>query len=149
VRRLNAEDIELIYDLCCKNEIFYQYHPPFVTHESILEDMKALPPGKEYNDKYYVGFFRCGTLVAIMDLIFDYPINHVAYIGLFMMKLEYQGKGTGSKIIAECSKYLQTLGFDKMRLGVDKGNTQSNTFWKKNGFIEVDEGEYIVMELVL
>jgi ribosomal protein S18 acetylase RimI-like enzyme len=111
--------------------------------------MKALPPGKEYNDKYYVGFFRCGTLLAIMDLILDYRINHIAYIGLFMMKLEYQGKGIDSKIIAECSKHLQALGFDKMCLGVNNGNVQSNTFWKKNGFIEVDECECFVMELVL
>ena len=29
VRRLNAEDVDLIYTLSIENEIFYQYHPPF------------------------------------------------------------------------------------------------------------------------
>jgi RimJ/RimL family protein N-acetyltransferase len=149
VRRLGEEDIDLIYDLSCRNEIFYQYHPPFVTRESIREDMSALPPDKEYKDKYYVGYFENKTLISVMDLILDYPEKKIAFVGLFMMNLEYQGKGIGSKIIAECCKYLKTLGFEKIRLGVDKGNPQSNAFWKKNGFITISEGEYILMELGL
>lgn len=149
VRRLNTEDIDMIYDLSCKNKIFYQYHPPFVTKESIQEDMRALPPGKDYKDKYYVGFFENDALAAIMDLILDYPTKNIAFIGLFMMNSEYQNKGLGSKIISECAKYLKTLGFNTIRLGVDKGNPQSNAFWKKNGFVITDEDAYTVMELVL
>ena len=44
---------------------------------------------------------------------------------------------------------LEQLGFHKIRFGVDKENPQSNAFWKKNGFIAVDESEYILMELDL
>ena len=149
VRRLTAEDIGLIYDLCRRNVIFYQYHPPLVTRESITEDMHALPPNKEAKDKYYIGFFENETLAAIMDLILGYPARDIAFIGLFMVNMEYQGKGVGSRIIAECVKYLQTSGFNKIRLGVDKGNPQSSAFWKKNGFAAVSEGEYILTELAL
>ena len=42
VRKLNINDVDIIYDMSCKNEIFYKYHPPFVTKESIIEDMEAL-----------------------------------------------------------------------------------------------------------
>ena len=149
VRRLSIEDADLIYNLSCKNKIFYQFHPPFVTMESIQEDIRALPDGKDYNDKYYIGFFEKETLVAIMDLILDYPTKDTAFIGLFMMDFEYQNKNIGSKIISECTKYLKILGFHKIRLGVDKENPQSNAFWKKNSFIVEDESEYIIMELVL
>lgn len=149
VRRLNTEDIDLIYDLSCKNKIFYQYHPPFVTRESIQEDMRALPSKKDDKDKYYVGFFENETLIAVMDLILGYPTKDIGFIGLFMMNSDYQNKGLGSKIISGCADYLKALGFHKIRLGVDKGNPQSNTFWKKNGFIVTDENEYIMMELVL
>ena len=100
VRRLNIEDTELIYNLSCKNKIFYQFHPPFVTRESIQEDIRALPPGKDYSDKYYVGFFKKETLIAIMDLILDYPMKNIAFIGLFMMDFEYQNKSLGSEIIS-------------------------------------------------
>ena len=41
VRTLGIHDVDTIYAMCCKNEIFYQYHPPFVTKESIVEDMSA------------------------------------------------------------------------------------------------------------
>ena len=149
VRRLNIEDTELIYNLSCKNKIFYQFHPPFVTRESIQEDIRALPPGKDYSDKYYVGFFKKETLIAIMDLILEYPTKDTAFIGLFMMDFEYQNKNLGSKIISESAKYLKILGFHKIRLGVDKENPQSNAFWKKNGFIAVGESEHIIMELLL
>ena len=57
VRTLGIHDVDTIYAMCCKNEIFYQYHPPFVTKESIVEDMSALPPNKRSDDKYYIGFF--------------------------------------------------------------------------------------------
>ena len=84
VRRLDLDDVDMIYDISCKNEIFYKYHPPFVTKQSITEDMEALPPNKSYDDKYYIGFFENNTLVAIMDLILDYPtekncIYRIAY----------------------------------------------------------------------
>jgi len=41
VRKLDENDVDIIYDMSCKNDIFYQYHPPFVTRESILDDMGA------------------------------------------------------------------------------------------------------------
>ncbi len=43
-RALCKNDIDNIFLLCSSNTLFYQYHPPFVTRESILKDMNALPP---------------------------------------------------------------------------------------------------------
>ena len=36
-----------------------------------------------------------------------------------------------------------------MRLGVDKGNVQSYSFWTKNNFRVVEEKDYMMMELKL
>lgn len=65
VRKLDENDLDIIFDLCCGNPVFYHYHSPFVAKESILKDMKALPSGKSYDDKFYVGFFEKESLVAI------------------------------------------------------------------------------------
>ncbi len=65
------------------------------------------------------------TLTAVMDLILDYPAEHVAFIGFFMTDTSCQKKG------------------------VDKGNPQSFSFWKKCGFTVTDETQYIFMELTL
>ena len=151
VRRLTADDVELIYGLSIENPLFYQYCPPFVTRESILEDMKALPPRTTCADKFYIGFFRDEKLIAIMDLILHYPNGQTAFIGLFMMSRAEQGKGIGSKIIEEGVCYLKGCGFHSVRLAFAKGNPQSEAFWTKNGFAktgtEHDNGGYIAVSM--
>ena len=149
VRKLTINDVDTIYDMMSKNEIFYQYHPPFVTKESVVEDMEALPPNKSYDDKYYIGFFENDSLVAIMDLILGYPTEEIAFIGLFMTNVQDQNKGIGSNIIRDTCDYLNDLGYKKVHLGVDKGNPQSYSFWLKNSFRVISENEYILMELTL
>ena len=61
-------------------------------------------------------------------------------------------EGTGTAIISDSIAYLTQLGFQKVRLGIDKGNPQSKAFWLKNGFTftgeayESDGSTIIVME---
>lgn len=149
VRKLTEEDIEAIYTLSLENPMFFQYCPPKVTRESIREDMKALPPQVDFENKYYIGFWDENKLIAIMDLIMGYPDEKTAYIGLFMMRKSEQGKGIGSSIIKECSDFLKKSGFRCIRLAFAKGNPQSKAFWLKNGFIyqgvEKDNGAYIAV----
>ena len=68
-----------------------------------------------------------------MDLITAYREDETAFIGFFMLNIKYQHKGIASRIIKESIEYLETEGYKKIRLGVDKGNPQSFSFWKKNG----------------
>lgn len=149
VRRLDQNDVDMMYEMMSRNHSFYQYHPPFVTKDSILDDMAALPPGKSSSDKFYVGFFEKDSLAAVMDLILDYPTKEIAFIGFFMTNTLYQNKGVGTGIIGEVKHYLKSLGFKEIRLGVDKGNPQSYAFWTKNNFVAIDENEYIRMRLII
>ena len=152
VRALLPVDAEMIYEVLKNNTIFYQYHPPMVTVESILEDMEALPPNKGYEDKHYIGFFSGGTLVAVMDLIDHYPQQGTALLGFFAMNSNLQGQGVGTAIISDSVTYLAQVGFQKVRLGIDKGNPQSKAFWLKNDFsftgeeYESDGSTILVME---
>lgn len=142
VRKLNDKDIDLIYNLSIGNPRFYKYCPPYVTKESIQQDMNILPPDKSEEDKFYIGFFDNHILMAVMDLIIKYPDSETAFIGLFMMEHEYQGKGVGSKIIEECVTYLKRLRFKYICLAYAKGNSQSEAFWMKNSFYKTgDESE--------
>ena len=152
VRYLHPEDMAAVYEVLRHNTIFYQYHPPMVTIESIREDMQALPPGKGYEDKHYIGFFQEGTLIAVMDLIVHYPRQGTAHVGFFAMNVDFQGKGIGTAIISDSIAYLARLGFEKLRLGIDNGNPQSKGFWMKNGLtwngkeIPNDFSSYLIME---
>lgn len=139
VRNLGKADLPKIYELCSGNRLYYQYCPPAVTEQSIIEDMKALPPGKELHDKYYLGYFDRDRLVAVMDFILAYPDEKTAFIGFFMTDVSAQNKGVGSGIVSELCHYIQALGLSSIRLGWVKGNPQAEFFWHKNGFIETGE----------
>ena len=78
-----------------------------------------------------------------MDLITAYPDNETAFICFFMLNIKYQHKGIASRIIKESIEFLKIEGYKKIRLGADKGNPQSFSFWKKNGFKVISD---IVME---
>ena len=134
IRDLLPQDAAMVYEELKANTLFYKYHPPMVTIESILEDMEALPPNKGYEDKHYIGFFRDDILVAVMDFIEHYPQQGTALLGFFAMNANLQGQGIGTDIISDSVDYLAQEGFTKVRLGIDKGNPQSKAFWLKNGF---------------
>ena len=96
--------------------------------------MQAVPEGKSPEDKYYLGFFKAGRLIAVMDLISGYPDQETAFIGFFMMNMDMQGQGAGSHIIEEVCACLNKY-FSYIRLGYVKSNEQSRHFWQKNGFM--------------
>ncbi|MBQ3389896.1 MAG: GNAT family N-acetyltransferase [Firmicutes bacterium] len=141
IRIMDESDVEMLVEICKQNPIFYEYTEARPTEENILDDMKATPPGIDMSDKYYFGFFEDRGLVAIMDLIDGYPKPEIAYIGFFMMNLQYQGKQVGSAIVGEVVGYLQSIGKTAVRLAIDKGNPQSTHFWKKNGFKVISEAD--------
>ena len=151
VRKLQYDDVELIYSFCKSNTQYYEYCGKEPSIELIERDLEITPPGLPIEQKYYIGFFDGDKLVAVMDLEDGYPEDHYAYIGFFMMEHELQGKGIGTQIISEVFEYLRELGFQKCMLGIDKDNPQSNHFWRKNGFeiireVIQEEGTILVAE---
>ena len=148
IRRMDDSDADSILELCKGNAQYYLYCQAEPSKEQILNDLHITPPGIDFSDKYYIGFYQGNTLVAVMDLIDGYPGPDTAFIGFFMMRKEFQGNQVGSTIIQETAAYLKTLGMTSIQLGIDKGNPQSTHFWKKNGFVvkeEIDRGDWTVL----
>ena len=139
VHRLDDADVDAILELCRGNTQFYEYCEAEPTREQVLNDLHITPPGMDASSKYFVGFFRNGTLMAVMDLIDGYPEQETGYIGFFMMDRAYQGCGLGSAIIDEVTEYLHLIGKKRVRLAIDKENPQSTHFWRKNGFKVIRE----------
>ena len=139
VRKMNDADVDVIFELCKGNGEYFKWRKEENSKKRILEDLHITPPSVEESDKYYVGFFKDDDLIAVMDLIDNYPENYMAFVGFFMMNKKYQGSGAGTKIIDDVLSYLKEIGKKEIRLGIDKDNPQSNRFWKKNGFMIIDE----------
>ena len=128
IRDLLPQDADMIYEVLKNNTLFYKYHPPMVTVESILEDMEALPPNKGYEDKHYIGFFDEGALVAVMDLIEHYPNPETALLGFFAMNANLQGQGIGTEIISDSVAFLAQEGFKKSVWVLRKGILKAKHF---------------------
>lgn len=139
VKKIELSDVTKVYELCRNNSLYYQYCPPFVSKQSIIDDMSALPPGKDMRDKYYLGYYDKKNLIAVLDLIMDYPAQSMAFIGFFMTDITVQNAGVGSGIIDELCECLNGMGIRKIRLGWVKGNLQAERFWHKNGFAETGD----------
>ena len=135
VRRLDEKDAEAVFCLYQSNPQYFTAMDDVPTLSSAKADLIVLPPNKAIEDKYYVGFYDEAHLVAIMDLIRGFPNEQTAFIGLFMVHAAQQGRGIGSKIIADVLSHLKSLGFSRCRLGYVKTNLQSKSFWFKNGFL--------------
>ncbi len=105
VRRLVEDDIEDIYQLSLSNPLYFKHCPPMVTKEGIVSDMKALPKSVSIDDKYYIGFYDDSKLIAICDLIMNYPEKDIAFIGLFMVDAKDSCKGIGTMIISELTDH--------------------------------------------
>ena len=139
VKMLNETDLDNIYALCKGNPMYYEYCPPDVTKENILEDMFALPPGKETEDKFYIGFFDSHELIAVMDIVDGYPEKGIAFIGFFMTASKVQNKGVGSEIVSGVLKCLKGEGYRAARLAWVTENPQARKFWLKNKFVPICE----------
>ncbi len=139
VRRMDDSDVDAILDLCLGNTMYYKYCEASPTKEQIQSDLHITPPNTPLSDKYYIGFYDANTLTAVMDLIDGYPDADKAFIGFFMMNIDYQGKQEGTAIISEVAGYLRSIGKTSIQLAIDKNNPQSNHFWNKNGFTVIRE----------
>ena len=135
VRKLQKNDIDQIYGLCSKNHLYYQYCPPYVTRKSIESDMMTLPDNIDIKDKYYVGYFKNEKLIAVLDLIDEYPKKDIVFIGFCMMVISIQKNGVGSAIVNELIDYLTTLKYKEVRLGWINGNLQADTFGLRMVFV--------------
>lgn len=65
-------DVEKIYELYRKNTLYYEYCPPFVTENSIRQDMQALPLDKDFKD----------TTILFYDIHFrktDFPFGRTDF----------------------------------------------------------------------
>lgn len=133
-RKLTETDVPAILDLYSENTEYFMHCPPSPNQKTVKEDLVALPPKKEAADKYFIGIFDGNCLIAVMDLIDQYPDNQTVFIGLLMVSESYQRKGIGTYITKALSQTLGAEGYVRIRLGYVKTNLSAQRFWIKQGF---------------
>ncbi|MBE7016600.1 MAG: GNAT family N-acetyltransferase [Ruminococcaceae bacterium] len=134
LRALTEKDAEAVREIAKENPAFEKYGI-----EEICRDMHLLPPGKEMEEKYYLGYFEKEEMVGVLDFIDGYPEADTGYIGLFMLSKYEQGRKIGTSLIEALACYCRELGYKRLLLGYDKANPQAAGFWESLDFESVRE----------
>lgn len=143
---LHLEELSALYQ---ENPQYFAAMGQEVPTENLWEDLVAVPEGASSENKCFIGFWDGPQLVAVLELLLDYPEENFVYVGLFMMSASRQGTGEGSRIMEEVFNWLRQDGYGWMELSYAHGNAQGEAFWRKNGFTGTgdirQQGDYVVI----
>lgn len=132
---VNENNIEELYELCKGNIKYYSYLKEEASIEGVRSVLTDLPMDVTKNNKYVLGFYKQDKLVAVLDLVDDYPSKDKIFIGLFMLSIEFQGKNIGKQIIKCLLGILKKFNYVSCHLGVIDSNREAIRFWSKMGFV--------------
>ena len=135
VRELTAAESGAVFALYETNPQYFRYCGSPALPETAARDMASLPPGVDREQKYFLGYYDGGELLAVLDLIDGYPDAGTAFLGLFMVRGDRAGQGLGTRLMEELFASLASAGFLRVRLAFAAENPQAARFWAKNGFV--------------
>lgn len=101
------------------------------------QELLALPPGKQLEDKYMLLLCQQGKAIGACDLVRAYPTPDTAFLGLLLVIETEQGRGHGPQAMELLQAMAQSWGCQKMRLAVLEANLAGQRFWHKQGFVEI------------
>lgn len=98
------------------------------------DTLSALPPGCAPEQKHVLVLRRLGEAIGVADVIRGYPDRETAFLGLMLLRENFQGSGNGRLFFQKIEKMAaQQLGCKKIRLAVVDANPVV-PFWEKMGF---------------
>ena len=128
-----------ILNLKCSD--YYQLHDGVSpSKKEALEIFNALPPGKNYKDKFVLGIYKYGNeLIGIIEIIKNSPIDGEWMLGLMLIAPDERDNGLGKLIHEVLAHWAITLGAKSFRLGVIEENYKGKKFWTDIGYKKINE----------
>jgi len=129
-RKTTREDFDHVYKIYMDETV-----NPFVNFENMSKE--AFQPIFEEmiaKDGFQVYELDGEVISALVVNRFQHRLKHLAYIGAFGIKLSYQGRGIGTKIMQELIRDLHSDGVRRIELRVEADNDRAINFYRKLGF---------------
>lgn len=146
LNRADAANLERLYERCHDYIQLAYSVPPTPTQG--MDDLLDVPEGKELKDKLFVGAFSTsGELIAVLDLVRDYPREDVWFIGLLMIDPDHRHRGLGERIYRSVEAWIRTTGAERISLCVLEQNDAAYRFWIRMGFAETERTRVCLGEL--
>ncbi|WP_407887135.1 acetyltransferase [Levilactobacillus sp. N40-8-2] len=130
VRPLTHEDDDLIYSFQAAHPDYFNHfqdHP--VTRNEAIQDVTDVPMNAMPDQKAYLGIFKDDQLVVLVDLIIDYPLPSLVWLGMWMTDKQLateQAADYYHSLVAT----LRAAGAVQLQLSVFMGDRQMKQFWE-------------------
>jgi GNAT superfamily N-acetyltransferase len=114
----------------------------------------ALPPDKDYEDKFVWGLYEGEAMIGCADVIRGYPSPERAVIGLLLLVEARQRRGLGRAFAMLIEQAISDWpAIERLRVGVVASNAGALAFWRELGYHETGEvkaaGPEFVAEVVV
>ncbi|WP_338208054.1 GNAT family N-acetyltransferase [Lactiplantibacillus paraxiangfangensis] len=140
IRLLTLENQEELLALERSNPEYHRYFSPEpLTTEEVQHDLTATPHTVAPEQKQVFGFYLANRLVAVLDVLNQYPQEQFLFIGLLMVNQAYQRKTVGKVIMTGLMQAAMKSGVVCLQLTRVTTDTGVETFWKKLGFENGDQ----------
>ncbi|MDX5930771.1 GNAT family N-acetyltransferase [Acidiphilium acidophilum] len=94
-----------------------------------------LPPGRTTASMLKLGISDDrDRLIALLDVVMDYPDAGVWYVGLLLIHPEFRRQGLGRSLVNGLASHARAQGAASLRLGVVEANAPALAFWLRLGF---------------
>lgn len=123
------------------------------------DELQVVELVKEYDESNELGaerfFLKDGEIyIGILEYLEENPQDKSTWIGLLLIKKEYQSKGYGYQAYHLFEELMIEKGKKKLKLGVILENEPAHLFWKKQGYQEIktvtkDNKQIVVYEKIL
>ena len=137
VRNLTHADDDLIYAFQAQHPDYFahfQDHP--VTRQEAIQDVDDVPVTATGEQKAYLGVFAGEQLVLIVDLMIDYPLPSLVWLGLWLpaatLSLARQ-----ADLYRSLTQTLRAADAVQLQLSVFMGDRQAPVFWEAQGLVKV------------
>jgi len=140
----DADQAELLALEQSNPEYHRQFSPNELTLAEIHDDLTAHPDEIVAAQKQVFGFYLANHLVAVLDILNQYPEQDFLFIGLLMVGNDYQRRSVGSVIATGLMKAALKSDIHCLQLTRVSSDTAVAAFWKKLGF---DDGDQLFLPL--
>lgn len=123
INLLSLKNNKIVQKLCEKCSDYYILHGGVLpSKEDINEIFTALPPNKNYEDKFVLGIYNFDELVGIVDIIKDFPTDGEWMLGLMLIDPARRSNGLGKIVHSALVTWAINLGAKSFRIGVIEDN---------------------------
>ena len=133
-KRLDMSNEAAIATLLRQCSAFFTLVSGELPADEVRHLLESHPAGLDLARKYVVGFERKGALIAIVDLLENYPEPTDWYVGLLVLSPDERNQGMGAAVWTAVEAWIRAEGGRHARLIVQEQNPHAARFWRARGF---------------